>query len=145
MSTASSKKFKPGRSGNPKGRPRGTVNRSTRLIQALDRDLSKLITATKKQALAGDMQAMKILLDRALPIRRATLEPIDLPALAKAQTLTEKADAIMEAIASGQLAPDTGSTMLASLDHLSQILETDSLIQRIEALEAATNAKAQRA
>jgi hypothetical protein len=68
-----------GVSGNPKGRPKGSKNKTTLLREAMeqkvDRRLSRaipevldvVIQAAKK----GDMSAAKMLLDRAVPVHKA--------------------------------------------------------------------------
>jgi hypothetical protein len=49
------KAFEPGQSGNPAGRPKGAGNHTTRAIEAL---------------LDGDGPALRLCLDRLLPVRR---------------------------------------------------------------------------
>lgn len=56
-------KFQQGKSGNPKGKPRGAKSRYTKYREALDRDMLKLLQKTKQAALAGDMTAMRLLLE----------------------------------------------------------------------------------
>ena len=66
-------RFVPGNPGGP-GRPpgRGPV---AEMRAALATDLDKIIETVKAQALAGDAQAIRIILDRVLP----ALRPVDLP------------------------------------------------------------------
>lgn len=71
--------FQKGQSGNPRGRPKGAKNKSTLLREAMqqkaDRLLSKEVPAVLavviKAAKGGDMSAAKMILDRAVPVKKA--------------------------------------------------------------------------
>lgn len=71
--------FKPGQSGNPKGRPRGSKNRSTvikaaiegAMLDRLEEDAVAVLEKTIDMAKKGDRTCIKILMDRLLPARRA--------------------------------------------------------------------------
>tara|TARA_R110002110_G_scaffold301156_1_gene515221 strand:- start:183302 stop:183724 length:423 start_codon:yes stop_codon:yes gene_type:complete len=133
-------KFKPGESGNPDGRPPGSKNKSTLLLERLGDDIDALLNATKRKAMKGDMQAMKILLDRALPVRRPTLPTISVPGLQEAMTLTEKGQAVLNAIGNSEIPPDVGASLLNALGNVSRLVEVDELLKRVEKLEAAHEA-----
>ena len=71
--------FQKGMSGNPKGRPKGSKNKSTILREAmltktdrmLSREVPRVLQVVIQAALAGDMAASKMILDRAVPVRKA--------------------------------------------------------------------------
>lgn len=128
-------RFIPGKSGNPDGRPKGSKNRSTLLLEALDDDLPELLSVVKAKAVEGDMTAMRLLLDRALPTRKPTSPPVNLPELSAAKTFTDKAGAILCAAGNGQLPPDVAAQLLSALGGVVKVLEIDDLLRRIEALE----------
>jgi len=67
-------KFAPGNKASP-GRPpgRGAV---AEMREALAADLGGIIDTVKARALAGDMQAARIILDRLVP----SLKPVEMPA-----------------------------------------------------------------
>ena len=127
--------FQPGQSGNPSGRPKGSKNRSTKLLDALGDDVPELLEATKRAALDGDMTAMRLLMDRALPVSKATAPPVELPELQKAETLTQKADAIMAATGKGEIPPDVASQLIAALGNVAKLAEIDEIERRLQALE----------
>ena len=129
-------KFKPGISANPNGRPKGTINKSTALLRGLEGDLPSLLDVTKQLALAGDTVALRLLLDRALPTRKASAALVEIPTLADAVTLSDKAAAVLEAVASGELPPDLGAQLIAALGSVARITEVDDLTRRVNALEA---------
>ena len=125
-------RFAQGNKASP-GRPpgRGPVAEMRALLAT---DLDKIVDTLKSQALAGDAQAIRIILDRVLP----TLRPVELPTtLALPQgTLTEQGRAVLAAIAAGDLAPGQGATVLAALSTLAKLAEADELDRRVAALEA---------
>ena len=125
-------RFAPGNKASP-GRPpgRGPVAEMRALLAT---DLDKIVDTLKSQALAGDAQAIRIILDRVLP----ALRPVELPTtLALPEgTLTEQGRAVLAAIAAGDLAPGQGATVLAALGTLATLAEADELDRRVAALEA---------
>lgn len=127
--------FKKGKSGNPTGKPIGAKSRLTKLREGLTKDLPGLLDKVKSAALAGDMTAAKMLLDRTLPPVRAESAPVHIPELAEGKTLSEKAQAIINAVANGVLAPSIASELLSALGAVCKIIETDDLENRIAALE----------
>jgi len=102
---------------------------------ALATDLHQIIETLKAQALAGDAQAIRIILDRVLP----SLRPVELPAaltLPAGGTLADHAHAVVQAAADGDIAPSQASQIVTALGGVAKIVETTELIKRIEALEA---------
>ena len=62
--------FKPGQSGNPAGRPKGARHRTTMAIEALLEGEGEAITRKAIEAAkAGDMVAIRLVLDRICPPR----------------------------------------------------------------------------
>lgn len=129
--------FVAGKSGNPSGRPKGTPDRRTALVRELEADLPAMLSALKTAALAGDVQALKLLLDRLLPVRKSTTEPVELPELAEAGTLPEKVEAVLAAIAAARLPPDVGAQLVNAIGTAARVEEVAELRERMEALERA--------
>lgn len=83
--------FRPGQSGNPNGRPKGSRNRATLLAQELLGDEGETIMRKAIDlAKSGDKLALKLCLERIVPRPGRTLE-IDLPAVKKADDLVQLA------------------------------------------------------
>lgn len=134
MTEKTDTKFKPGKSGNPKGRPPG-VSEAGKLRAAIAEDLPAIIDMLREKALEGDTQAARLLLERVLPAVKpieATVE-IDIPEDAE---LTQQGEAIVRAVAQGLLAPGQGGALLSGLGSVAKLKEIDELTKRIEALEA---------
>ncbi len=128
-------RFQKGKSGNASGRPRGSLNKATALLRELEGDLPALIETLKTSALAGDLPALKMLLDRLLPVRRSSHEPVELPQMAEAETLTAKAEAVLTAVADGDLPPDIGALLVNAIGTAARVEEMTELKERLEALE----------
>lgn len=131
-------RFAPGNPGGP-GRTlgRGPVAEMRATLAA---DLDKIIDTLRAQALAGDAQAIRIILDRVLP----ALRPVDMPtslALPPDGTLADQARAVVQAAADGDLAPAQAAQIVTALGGVAKIIETTELVRRIEALEARNQGK----
>lgn len=117
-----------------RGRPLGSgpVARLRReLLQ--DGQLDKLVKKTYTMAMAGDVAAIRILLDRVVPALRAQLAPIalDLPP----GTLTDHARALLTAAACGQLPADVASELIRAVAAVVAVEQNDELRRRLDALE----------
>lgn len=132
-------KFKPGQSGNPKGRPKGSGLAGT-LRRAIAEDAAEIIKTLIEQAKSGDVQAARVLLDRIVPALKAEAAAVEVPGLA-AGGLRERAQAVLDAAASGELAPDTAAGLVAAVGTLARVAEIDELEARISALEGLSNDK----
>ena len=63
--------FEKGESGNPAGRPRGARNRATLLMQNLLADDAEAIGRKAiEMAIAGDLAAIRLCMDRLAPVRK---------------------------------------------------------------------------
>ena len=64
--------FQPGQSGNPAGRPKGSVNKQLAMLREA---VEKVLPLIVDRALAGDAEAQRLILERGLP----KLKPIEVP------------------------------------------------------------------
>jgi hypothetical protein len=132
-------RWKPGQSGNPAGRKPGSGSVAA-LRASLAECLPDVLSNLTKAAVAGDMQATRILLDRVLPPLRAEEGPvsIDIPAMS---SLTAKAEAVLTAAASGEVGTSQATQMISALGTTARIMEAEELEKRIAALETAIGKK----
>lgn len=126
-------RFQPGQSGNPRGKPKGAAKVEP-LRQLIREAVPGILQTLAESALAGDVAASKLLLERVLPPLRPTSEPVR--AGVAGDTLTAKASHICDKVLAGELPPDTGKELLDSLTALARIHEADELADRVAALEA---------
>ena len=131
------KPWKPGQSGNPAGRPAGS-GLVGKLREAVAARAPELVEALIAKALEGDTTAARVLLDRVLPVAKSEALPVSLPGVATG-TLTERAESALKAVGNGTLAPDTATSLVATVGALARIRETEELEARIRALEERTN------
>lgn len=129
-----STKFKAGQSGNPAGRPKGALGKSTRWRQALSVHGDALFKIAVERALNGDMAALKLCLERISPPVKSTSDPITFDL--SGDTLSEKAESVLQAIADGVIDVDSGRKLIGAISDLGRIIEVDSILERLEALEA---------
>lgn len=128
--------FKPGTSGNPRGKPAGTRSKSTQLLLALMEGGAEQITkAVIDAARAGDLVAAKIVLDRLIPPAKERPVNVDLPDTATAEGVAAAQDAILQAVAGGELLPGEASTLSAIVESKRRAIETQELSDRITQLE----------
>lgn len=115
------------------GRPPGR-GAAAELRDKLAQDVDKIIGVLREQALAGDPQSIRILLDRVLP----SLRPVELPTpldMPSGGTLADKAHAVVQAAAGGDIAAGQAAQIIAALVGVGKIIESTELVSRIEALE----------
>ena len=124
--------WKPGQSGNPKGRPTGT-GEVAKIRAAIALQVPALLERLMAQALEGDVGAARLLLERAVAPLKAAEQPqaLNLPD----GTLTDQGRAVLAAVAAGELAPGQGSVLLGSIGTLARVAEIDELERRIALLE----------
>jgi hypothetical protein len=124
--------WKPGQSGNPKGRPKGSGD-VAQLRSAITAQLPELLCALMQRALEGDVGAARLLLERTVaPLKAIELaQPLSLPS----GTLTEQGRAVMAAVSMGDLAPSQGAALVGALGALARVAEVDELAARVAELE----------
>ena len=128
-------RFKPGESGNPKGKPKGCRHASTKLRDAIATDLHAIVAALVDKAKCGDTSAAALLFSRTLPPLRPQSDPPDVAL--PGETLTERAEAVAAATLAGDLSPTAATELMALLIQQARIVEIGELADRLERIEIA--------
>lgn len=128
--------WKPGESGNPKGKPAGTLNKKTRLAMTLlEDDLEAITKVVITAAKGGDMQAARFIVERMVPPMRERPITIELPPVDSSAGVSAAQQAILDAVARGELLPAEGTTLAGIVEMRRKSIETEELELRIAALE----------
>ncbi len=128
--------FKPGQSGNPNGRPVGSRNKTTLAIEALlDGEGEALTRKAIELAKAGDMQALRLCMDRIAPPRKDSPVAFQLPKMLRATDAVKAIGAIVDAVSVGDLTPGEADTLSRIVQQFSKSIEVADLEARVRALE----------
>lgn len=117
----------------------------TRLIQALKKkgyDEQGFVELLLDQALTPGLSQgtyLGELLKRYAPVSKATIDPVDIAEFPQDGTPVQKAEAVYNAMAAGEIPPDVGQIFIDSISKLLAIEEITELKARLEKLEAIVN------
>lgn len=129
--------WKPGESGNPRGKPKGAINKTTRLaLELFEGGIKNIAEVVIKQAQDGDLTAARLVLDKLVPnARERAVELPGLPSTENPAGVAEAQAAILQAVASGDLTPGEAATLSGIVENRRKAIETQELEQRIRAIE----------
>jgi len=135
-------RFKPGRSGNPRGRARGSRNKHTLAMEALlEGEAEALTRKAVEMALAGDTTAMRLCLDRILPPRKDRHVEFEMPTLESPADAVKASAALCLAVADGALTPSEAGELAKLVDGYLKAVDLHEIQQRLDKLEAAQESK----
>jgi len=127
--------FKKGLSGNPKGKPKGTRNRTTIIAQdLLEGEAEALVRKVVQLALDGDLTCLRICLERLVPPKKDAPIEIDLPDI-RAIADIPKLFAVLTAKLREGITPSEARTVMDLAEGVRKSLEVAELEKRIGALE----------
>lgn len=136
---ARGKAFEQGRSGNPSGRPKGSRNRRTLVLEAiLDGEAEGIMRKAAELALEGDTVALRLCLDRLSPPRKDRPVQFDLPVIETATDLPKATSALLQAVAAGDLTPSEAADIGKAVDAHVRAIEATDLHERLTRLEERT-------
>ena len=121
---------------NPRGRPRGVLDKRQKLAQALGDDGPEVVRVVVEAALAGDMTAAGLVLSRVAPPLKAAAETVQFK-LTPDRPMSEQAAEVVAAVADGQLDADTAKTVLSCLQTVANVRAVELLEERVVKLEGA--------
>lgn len=120
---------------NPAGRPKGVLDKRTKVTQALMADAPAIARVVIDAALEGDLQACSIVLSRIAPPMKAQTERVEFdfdPTASAAQQI----EAVLAAIAAGAVSADVGREVIAAIGTLSNARAVEDLEARLITLES---------
>ena len=130
------KPFEKGQSGNPTGRPKGARHKTTLAVQALlDGEAETLTRKAVELALAGDITALRLCLERIAPARKDSPVSIELPEIASTLDATETMAAVLGAVANGDITPSEGGEIAKLVDSYVKTIAAHEFEARLSALE----------
>ena len=131
-------RWQPGASPNPAGKPKGTRNATTLALAALlDGQASALTQKAINLALAGDMAALRLCLDRILSPRKDSPVAFDLPEMKTLNDAVPAMGALVKAVGQGDLTPAEAAELTKMVQAFAKIIETAELEERVRKLEEA--------
>lgn len=123
------------KSPNPKGRPRGVVDKRHKVTKMLEDDADKVVRVVIDAALEGDVSAASLVLSRIAPALKVQAEKVNFNFDPEA-SMAEQVEQVLLAISQGDVSPDTGKQIIECIASLSGIKAVEELEQRLAALEA---------
>lgn len=130
-----------GVSGNPRGRPPGRPDKRLLATEQMLQEMRGIVSVLVAKALEGDSNSAAIVLSKVLPSVKAQAEKVQFDLNTDAP-ISEQVAQVLDAIATGAVAPDVGRLIIDSVARLSDVRMQETLEARIEALEAARDGKA---
>lgn len=129
-------RFQKGRSGNPKGKPKGARNRTTLLAESLlEGEAEALIRKAVQLALEGDQLCLRICLERIAPVKKDAPIRVELPDVAAVADIPKLLSAITTSIREGAITPSETGALIGLTNVFRKSLETVELETRIAVLE----------
>jgi hypothetical protein len=129
--------YEPGQSGNPKGRPKGSRNKTTLAIEALlDGEWESITRKLIEKAQNGDMSALRLCLERLLPLRRDPPVAFVLPEIKTAADALKASSAVLQACAEGVPSPSEAAQVMELISSHVRVFEVVEFEARLGALEA---------
>lgn len=118
------------------GKPKGARHKTTLAIEALlEGEAETLTRKAIEMAKGGDMQALRLCMDRLAPPRKDRSVTFELPKIDTLADLPTATRALMDAVAAGELTPAEAAEMGKLVDAHVRAIEVTDFAKRLEALE----------
>ena len=117
--------FQKGQSGNPAGPAKGTRHKITMLAEKLlEDDRDDIVRAVIAAAKGGDPTAMRLCVERLVPLRKGRPVVFDLPPVKTAADVVGAVGELARAIAAGELTTDEASAAASVIEMHRRAIET---------------------
>ena len=129
-------KFQKGKSGNPAGKPKGSRNKVTVLLEALlDGKAEELTKKAIQMAGAGDPAMMRLCIERLIPPRKDRPINFELPPLQTTQDASVAMLKILQGVSRGELTPNEASEISKVIENYADTVRLTDLEERISDME----------
>jgi hypothetical protein len=129
-------RFQKGRSGNPAGRPPGARNKTTLAMEALlDGEAEAIVRKAIEKAKGGDTTALRMCLERIVPVRRERPVGFSFPPIKTAADAVAATGSLVAAVSSGDITPSEAAELSKLIEGFVKSLEVTELAERIAKLE----------
>jgi Family of unknown function (DUF5681) len=121
--------------GNP-GRPPGSKNKVTQIAEQLaEGQAEQVVQKLLELAQAGNVAALRMVLDRVWPPRKGQPVKLDMPPLKTSSDVLSAIRSLWSAIGEGHFTPDEASALSLVAERSMAVIAQQELLKRIEALE----------
>jgi Family of unknown function (DUF5681) len=125
-------KFLPGQSGNPAGRPLGSLNKKTLALEAAyEAKAEEAVNDIVERAKGGDPAAMRLFMERAVPAGRHRRFSFALPRIQTPEDAEAAIDVVMDGLAEGVLSLPEVAELLRVVERLLQMAESIREMKRV--------------
>jgi hypothetical protein len=128
--------FQKGQSGNPAGRPPGSRNKaSIRIQELLEQKVEQLVDKAVEMAIAGNIGALRLCLDRIVPAHKNQPLVCEMPPLAKAADAVGAIARLASAAVAGDVTADEAAKLAKVISLYVNTLEAHDFEDRLAKLE----------
>lgn len=120
---------------NKSGRPKGVIDKRTRVTQALMDDGLEIARVVTDAAKEGDLQACSLVLSRIAPALKPETYPVQF-AFDPSASVAGQIESVLAAMAGGAVSVEVGKQIIDAIDTLSNARAVEDLEMRIVTLEA---------
>jgi len=130
--------FQTGKSGNPKGRPRGALSKRTHLAKLLEPHADALIAKAVELGLNGDVNALRLCIERIIPKVQHVETGIDYPTNINELSLTLTKEEILSSALTGKISVTDAEKLIKLFDtHFNRKHPSNLTINTTDPTEAA--------
>ena len=118
------------------GRPKGSRNKATLVIESLLQGQAEALTQTAvTKSLEGDSVALRLCMERIAPAPKDQPVSFILPKMQSALDASKAAESVLTAVSEGELTPIEASRVMGLVDSYRRTLELIEIEERLQALE----------
>jgi hypothetical protein len=133
--------FAKGTTGNPAGRPRGSRNKATLVMETLlEGEAGQLIRKAIEIGMAGNVNAIRLCLERVYPPLKDRPIHLDLPPVETLPQISSAISKVFMSIGEGNITPSEGETLANILAVQTNVVTTGDLDRRMTTLEEGMSA-----